>query len=186
MENKSINVIGLGNLVLSDDALGLQVVRRARDLLDDLGEYVDFKENHSGGFDMLYDIIGYDRIIIVDCIVTGTCEPGTCITYSLDDFDNLKQVRPFNSHSVNLPTILEIGRKYGYHMPDEIIVLGIEVEDIATFSEKMTDKVSASIDTIVGEIREIIIKHLDRECTEVTHAKKVVGCFTNKRRNCYG
>jgi len=163
MNKRNTTIIGLGNPVLSDDAVGLHIVQRAKVLLDDLSEHVDFKENYSGGFDMLYDVIGYDRIIIVDCIITGTCEPGTCITYTLDDFYNLEQVRPFNSHSVNLPTIIEIGRKYDYQMPDEIIILGIEVKDIETFSEKMTDKVDSSIDTIVGEIRKIITNHINQK-----------------------
>jgi len=153
---KKYLVIGIGNVVLSDDGIGPYVVRRAEELLSNLKEYVDYKENYSGGFDLIYDIAGYDKVLIVDSILTGTCEPGICITCTSADFDQLKSDRLIDSHGINLPTIIETGRRCGYKMPEEMVIFGIESEDVTTFSEHLTEKVEACIDDIVLRIEETL------------------------------
>lgn len=155
-------VLGMGNVVLSDDGIGPYVVRRAEQLLGNLKDHVDFKENYSGGLDILYDIAGYDNVVIVDSVLTGTCEPGTCITYTTADFDHLELKRLVGSHGINLPTVLETGRRCGYKMPEELIIFGIESEDVTTFSEKLTRKVEASVDGVVGRIREMLLNWVEQ------------------------
>ena len=149
-------ILGLGNSILSDDAIGLFVVRRAQELLAELKEYVDFKENHSGGFDLLYDINGYDRLLVVDSIVTGKNKPGTCLTFTIKDFEYLLQLNPVNSHSLNLPTTIKTGKKCGYKMPEDFIILGIESADVTTLSEQLTASVNGCVDNVVERIRKEI------------------------------
>ena len=154
-------VIGIGNVVLSDDGVGPYVVKRAEEHLFDLKGNVDFKENYSGGFDLLYDIAGYNKVLIIDSVLTGVHEPGTCITYNMGDFHQLEQSRLVDSHGVNLPTVLETGRRCGYKMPEEVIIYGIESDDVTTFSEELTTKVEASVDSIVDKIRETLLKWIE-------------------------
>ena len=158
-------ILGLGNSILSDDAIGLFVVRRAQELLSDLKEYVDFKENHSGGFDLLYDINGYNRLLVVDSIVTGKYKPGTCLTFTLKDFEHLTQLNPVNSHSLNLPTTIKTGQKCGYIMPEELVVLGIESADVTTLSEQLTESVNACVDDVVKRIRKEILSWIELDST---------------------
>jgi len=164
-------VIGIGNLVLSDDAVGPLIVRRAEEVLADAKECVDFKENYSGGLDMLDDINGYDRLLIVDCVKTGSCEPGTCITYGLNDFEKHRHERSFNSHILTLPTVLDIGKRCGYKMPDDIIIWGIEADDTTTFSEEPTDKVKACIDGVVEKMRQTIAEWQKQDALKSQNAK---------------
>ena len=154
-------ILGLGNSILSDDAIGLFVVRRAQELLSDLKENVDFKENHSGGFDLLYDINGYKRLLVVDSIVTGKSKPGTCLTFTIKDFEHLTQLNPVNSHSLNLQTTITTGQKCGYTMPEELIVLGIESADVTTLSEQLTASVNACVDNVVERIRKEILSWIE-------------------------
>ena len=158
-------ILGLGNSILSDDAVGLFVVRRAQELLFDLKEYVDFKENHSGGFDLLYDINGYNRLLVVDSIVTGKSKPGTYLTFTLKDFDNLTQLNPVNSHSLNLPTTIKTGQKCGYTMPEEFVILCIESADVTTLSEQLTASVNACVDNVVERIRKEILSWIELDST---------------------
>ena len=154
-------ILGLGNSILSDDAIGLFVVRRAEESLNELNEFVDFKENHSGGFDLLYDINGYNRLLVIDSIITGKYKPGTCLTFTLDDFEHLLQLNPVNSHSLNLPTTIKTGQKCGYTMPDEFVILGIESSDVTTLSEQLTDSVNACVDDVVKRIRKEILSWIE-------------------------
>jgi hydrogenase maturation protease len=64
-------VLGIGNLLFSDDGVGLHIIEKLRE--EDLG--VDLKEA-SSGLDILDAVKGYDRVILVDAIRSGG-EPGT-------------------------------------------------------------------------------------------------------------
>ena len=156
-------VIGIGNVILSDDGVGPYVVRRAGEILVDLNGHVDFKENYSGGFDLLYDIEGYDNVLIIDSISTGKFEPGTCITYNIENLDRSEQKRLVESHGISLPAVLEVGRKCGYKMPEKLLIFGIESEDVSTFSEKLTVKVEACVDDVVDRIKEILLRWIEAE-----------------------
>ena len=158
-------ILGLGNSILCDDAIGLFVIRRAQELLTDLEKHVDFKENHSGGFDLLYDINGYNRLLVVDSIVTGKSKPGTCFSFTLKDFEHLLQLNPVNSHSLNLPTTIRTGQKCGYTMPEELIILGIESADVTTLSEQLTANVKACVDNVVERIRQEILLWIELDST---------------------
>jgi hydrogenase maturation protease len=94
---------------------------------------------------------------VVDSIVTGKYKPGTCLTFTIKDFEHLLQLNPVNSHSLNLPTTIKTGQKCGYTMPEELIVLCIESADVTTLSEQLTDSVNACVDDVVKRIRKEIL-----------------------------
>ena len=149
-------VIGLGNPLLCDDSVGLHVVRRAERALAALDGRVDFKLNHSGGFDLLYELIGYRRALIVDCMMSGEHPAGSCVVFSLGELDHLVQERLIDSHGLNLPTVLEAGRRCGYVMPDEVRVLGIEAADVTRFDERPTPAVGAGAERALAMVSSIL------------------------------
>ena len=102
---------------------------------------------------------------MVDSIVTGKYKPGTCLTFTIYDFEHLLQLNPVNSHSLNLPTTIKTGQKCGYTMPEELIVLGIESADVTTLSEQLTDSVNACVDNVVKRIRKEILLWIELDST---------------------
>ena len=64
-------VIGIGNIVLSDDGLGVHAVRRLREL-HDLGDGVELVEGGTAGLLLLPHLADARRAIVVDAIDTGT------------------------------------------------------------------------------------------------------------------
>ena len=81
-------------------------------------------------------MIGYDRVVIVDAILTDQ-EPGTIHILSPDD---IPTQRSASVHDVNLPTALEFGRKAGAQLPSSnaITLIGIEAVDVQTFDESLS------------------------------------------------
>lgn len=135
-------VIGLGSPLLCDDSVGLKVAQEVRRRLGERAD-VDVEEDVRGGLQLMERLAGYDRAIIVDAIVTGA-SPGTL--HQLTPADIPTQ-RSASQHDVNLPTALELGRQLGVQLPEnrDILLVGIEAEDILTFNEQCTPAVTAAI-----------------------------------------
>ncbi len=142
-------VLGLGNPLVTDDSVGLRVVARLRPLLKDRPD-IEVSEDYWGGLRLMERMVGFDRAIVVDAIVTGA-PPGTL--HSLTPAAVPTQ-RSASSHDVNLPTALALGRTAGLALPgdDQIQLLGIEAEDVFTFGEHCTPAVEAAIDPAVAQV----------------------------------
>jgi hydrogenase maturation protease len=66
-----------------------------------------------------------------------------------------------SSHDVNLSTALALGRRTGARLPadDQLQVIAVEVEDVETFDESMTEAVTAAVPRAVQRVLAIV----DRE-----------------------
>lgn len=155
---KSCLVVGLGNTLLCDDGAGPVAARMAKERLHEkFGERIDYIENDSGGFDLLFEMMGYDKVIIIDSMMTNTYEPGTCLVLNLEEVNPSAANGYVNSHGISLPALIEAGRLFGYHMPAECIVLGIEVLDVTTFSLEMTEPVLTGMNTVIMKLEDILL-----------------------------
>ncbi len=139
-------ILGLGNPILSDDAIGLKVSR-------ELGKHfpdADIVEASISGISLIDYITGYDHLIIIDSIKTGEAAPGTVHRI---DFAALKPtVAEGFPHGVNIATAFEIARQAGEKIPKTIDIYAIEVKDNTTFSEKLTPALNAKSPQIVEDI----------------------------------
>jgi len=146
-------VIGLGSPLLTDDSVGLKAAQEIRRRLGrDSG--VEVQEDVRGGLHLMEQLAGYDRAIIVDAIITGAV-PGTIHRLAPGD---IPTQRSASQHDVNLPTALALGRQLGVHLPadENILLVGIEADDILTFGEACTPAVTAAIPQAVQAVLEAL------------------------------
>jgi hydrogenase maturation protease len=155
-----ILILGLGNPLVSDDSIGLRVVEALKPLLADRPD-VEVSEDYWGGLRLMERMIGFDRAIIIDAICSGA-PPGTIHRLTPD---SISTQRSASAHDVNLPTALEFGRTAGASLPknEDILLVGIEAEDILTFGERCTPAVEASIPRAVGAVMEALEDLQNRE-----------------------
>ena len=148
-------VLGLGNPILSDDGVGLQVVRQLKDRFDkpDLG----FVESSTAGLDLLDLIAGYDKLIIIDAIKTEGGEAGQIYKLSLEELRPTYHLA--SPHDINLATALELGRRLGMALPQEIVIFAIEVVDVTTFGEKCTPIIETAITKAVRLVAKELSEH---------------------------
>jgi hydrogenase maturation protease len=153
----STRLIGLGNSILTDDGVGIYAVREIRRRLEKagLGADVDIVETEVGGFDLMELMSGWERVILVDSIQFEGLEPGSVIRIKPEDLHTSLRIR--SVHDVDLPTVLELGRKLGLAMPGEISVFGIQAKDAVTLGERLTDAaergLKEAVELILTEIR---------------------------------
>ena len=142
-------LLGLGNPVLTDDAVGWRVVCSLQQRLRGRRD-MDVKLCCRGGLGLMEQMIGYDRAIIVDAIRTGA-PPGTVHRLGPRGIPTQSSA---SGHDVNLPTALELGRRIGAALPadDQIVVVGIEAQDVETFGAACTPAVAEAIPQAVEAV----------------------------------
>jgi hydrogenase maturation protease len=142
-------VIGLGNPILTDDSLGIHVVREISAQLRDR-EDISFCELNVGGLDLMEAMVGYERAIIIDAAYTGQMKPGTVFTASPED---LKQSRnTCSNHNGSIEVALELGMMAGLKLPRDIRIWAVEAEDVETFGDNLTVSVQSALPGFIGNI----------------------------------
>ena len=138
MDSRSdtILVIGLGSPIMTDDAIGLEVVQEIEDMALD---GIETRQEAIGGLDIIPVMWGYKHVIIVDANQTGSYEPGTIMFFNPEDFNDT--IGDASAHDINLATAMRIGREMEPEMmPDEVCFIAVEAEDIGTVNEGMTPR----------------------------------------------
>ncbi len=146
-------ILGLGNTLLRDDGVAIYAVRKLREQLGGT-EGLDLVESAESGLALLDLIIGYDRVIILDALPAAE-----------GPFGRLKEIRPeewgetplaSSPHYTGLPSLLEMGNRLGYAMPEIVRVFAIIVKDPFSFAEELSPEVAENFDLLLQEIRKII------------------------------
>jgi hydrogenase maturation protease len=147
-------VLGLGNPILTDDALGIIVAEEVKRRLH--GEDVVVGQATAGGLGLLDLVVGYERVIIVDAIRTESGQPGQVYRLSPDQFHG--SLRAASTHDLTLAAVLELGRELRKDVPREVLILAVEAEDVETFGEELTPQVAATVPRVVGSVLEEIAR----------------------------
>ena len=120
----------------------MRVVQRLKGRLD--RPDVDVVELGTAGLSLLDEVAGYDRLILVDAIVTGAV-PGT--VHVLGEDEVATTVHLGASHEADLATTLAWGRKtLGSDLPRDVVVVAVEAADLTTFSERLTPAVASALE----------------------------------------
>jgi hydrogenase maturation protease len=151
MDNKRILVLGVGNILLHDEGIGVRVI-------EDLQARYEFSDNvelYDGGtlgLRLLDPIAGTDRLIVVDAVQNGQ-PAGTLYRLNADDLN--KRVTFKNSlHQLDLVETLAYAEVLG-NRPDTVIV-GIEPADISPWGLELTEIVQSKLTELCERVLEEI------------------------------
>lgn len=147
-----ILILGLGNDILTDDAIGIIVVHRLSEIFNGRLE-CDFKETTEMGLALLDYIEGYQKLIVIDAIIDNECSIGLVRELDAEDFAGAGCTTP---HFLGLKDTIELGKKMGMVMPSDVLILGISVKDPFSVSEKLSHELSENLDGIIHEVRQRI------------------------------
>ncbi|OVE79158.1 hypothetical protein BVY01_03170 [bacterium I07] len=140
-------VLGLGNTILSDDGVGIYVTRLLQNRIDK--KDVSFKEASMGGLELLDLMSGFHRVILIDAVQSGKVDVGTVVHMNIKDISGGSAMA---RHQVSLWEALELGKQMKMDLPAEIMIYGIEVQDILTFGESCTEALTDRLPSIVEHI----------------------------------
>lgn len=138
-----IAVVGLGNLMRTDDAVGMIAVDRLR--LDfQLPAGVILIEGGTLGLDLLHPLTGVTHLLALDAIDAGAA-PGTLLRFAGDEIANLPASK--SVHLLGFSDLIGALRLTG-EAPREIVVLGVQPETIA-WGTRLTDTVHTALSGLI-------------------------------------
>jgi hydrogenase maturation protease len=140
-------VIGLGNVVLSDDGLGVHAVRRLRERYE-IGDGVELVEGGTAGLLLLPYLSDARRVIVVDAIDTGAA-PGTLVRLEGEDWATAFAIR-MTPHDVGLADLLGAAQLSGA-WPRELVLHGAQPASTHIGTD-LTTAVAASLDPLIWAI----------------------------------
>lgn len=140
-------VLGLGNPLLGDDAIGLVVAERLRERLAGRSD-VEVQQEEAGGLRLMERLTGYDRAILVDAVVSG----GTAGEIRRMGAADVPTQRTAIAHGIDLPGALELGHALQLPMPSVVRVVAIEAESVLEFRHEMTPAVAAAVEPAVAAV----------------------------------
>lgn len=149
MSRPRVRILCLGNQLLADDGAGPAVAA----LLRSEGRVpgCEIMESSAAGLGWIDDIVGVDRLILVDAIVTGRAAPGTVHILHEDD---LGKGYGTNPHTMSLGAAVALARQLGLDAPSEVLVLAIEAADVETFGAPMSEAVRRGVQEIARMCEE--------------------------------
>jgi hydrogenase maturation protease len=141
-------VIGVGNPVIADDAVGIEAVRLLRQQLAGMSGFT-VAEVYNGGLELMEAMAGFDRAFVVDAMVAGH-KPGTIHRLGVDQLADTRNTS--TTHNGSLSAALELGRATGVNLPSDVRIWAVEAGDVTTFCEALTPDVRAAVPVVAAEI----------------------------------
>jgi hydrogenase maturation protease len=153
--SSSIRIIGLGNDLRGDDAVGLLTVRRLRHTIGDRAEVV---EAGMAGVDLIELMKGASAVILIDAARSGKA-PGSVHRLDASVSPISGQVFPRSSHAIGVSEAIELARAMDV-LPATVIVYGVEVGNT---------EVGQPLSSPMGEALDQVVQQIIQEC-EARHA----------------
>lgn len=141
-----LRIIGLGNRLRGDDAVGLLVAARLRRRV---GDRMDVVEAEMAGLEILELMVGARAVILIDA-ARGGWAPGTIHRFDASAGPIGREWFPHSSHALNTADTLELGRAVG-SLPPTVIVYGVEVGDTGA-GRPLSPSVAQALEDVVDRV----------------------------------
>jgi hydrogenase maturation protease len=144
-------ILGVGNLLMSDDGVGVHVVQRLNEsqVLPDEVQVVD---GGTCGLDLLQYFDGVEHLIVVDA--ANLCQPPGSIQRMVGEQVPAFLAQKVSPHEINLPELLFSAKLTGLY-PKRVVVLGVQPQTIDTGVD-LSPAIAGQVDELVLRIMQEI------------------------------
>ena len=151
---KKIIVLGLGNILLKDEGVGVwiaeEIAKRS------LPENVEVIDGGTASLDILISMKDVEKLIIIDALKGGE-KPGTVYRLHPEDLPTTSDSY-VSLHQMNILEGLSIAYKTG-NAPQETVIIGVEPEEM-----DWGLGVTSDIKRKFPEIIDIVLKEVKNDC----------------------
>lgn len=156
-KKKPILIVGVGNSIMMDDGLGVEVMNQLHEEYTD--DKVDFFEGGTLGIDMLPWLSDREVIIFIDAIEANH-KPGTIFRFEPNEV-NYKNAIKTSVHQIGLIDSLNMTNFIG-KAPRETILIGVQ-PNIIDWGLDLSAEVLASI----PKVKKLVIDEIEKAKIEI-------------------
>jgi len=147
---KRIAVIGVGNLLLGDEGVGVHTVAELKKNI--LPPAVKVIDGGTAGIDLLYHLEDANYAIIVDCIQADAAA-GTIFRIPFEELATGSPAETVSLHDLSLKDMLFLAKYLGRLPPT--VIYGVQPETVR-FSDQPSQSVRGAIPRLIELIKEEI------------------------------
>jgi len=152
MKKSKILVLGVGNLILSDEGVGVHLVRRLQS--EGLPESVELLDAGTWGLELLDFVDDVEKVIIVDC-VKGGGEVGAIYRFEPDDVDVIPKQYQISFHDLGIYDFIRLAKAIGTLPPT--VIYGIEPK-VIDWGEVLSPEIEAKMD----KLKDLVLEEINQ------------------------
>ena len=145
-------VLGIGNSILGDDGVGVHAAQEVARIIKD--ENIVVRDVSIDGLNLLELILGFDKLVVIDAIMTENGEVGEIYRLKPENICELAR-SAISPHHFNLASTIEVGKRlFPEEIPEEVVIFAVGTHNIDQVTEELTGKVKEAIPEVVNLILE--------------------------------
>lgn len=149
----TILVLGLGNILLSDEAVGVRVVEHLQDNPECSALGLNLMDGGTMGLSLLVAMEDADAMVIIDAaLVDGP--PGTVKVFEGAEMDHFLRHRGRSPHDIGLDDILD-GLRLREAVPEHRALVGIQPK-VLTIGEDLTPDVQDAVSQAAQSVIQLV------------------------------
>ncbi len=145
--HKSVLVLGIGNLVMADDGVGVLVAQQLQQRYR-FPDNVEIMDGGTLGLDLLPKLENITNLIMIDAVETGK-QPGTCVRLYGEELPIALETK-VSPHQMGLKDLLAVSELMG-HSPAEMVLIGVQPGSI-DMEIGLTAEVEAQLETLISNV----------------------------------
>ena len=153
-EQQPILILGIGNILLGDEGVGVHVVREMEK--NEYPDHVEILDGGTGGFHLLSVFQQFKKIILIDASLDNG-KPGTINLFKPKYSIDFPKV--LSSHDIGLKDLIESSALLGF-MP-EVSLITVSINNDQPINMELSEEVKASIPEVIALIDKIITELLE-------------------------
>lgn len=150
MTRKCILILGIGNLLLCDEGVGIHVIRQLKKM--PIPSEVLVVDGGTGGYELIQFFEGMEKVIIVDA-VKADVKAGTVMRL-FPEYIAPPQFTPYSIHQDGLFELLKKAKDLN-RVP-EIVIYGIAIKETKKFGLNLSNLIKKSISKVIYVIQKEI------------------------------
>lgn len=162
-----ILVLGVGNILLTDEAIGVRIVE-ALEQRYILPDFVDVLDGGTAGMELLGDMADRDHLIIADAIVSRKSTPGTMMVLRDEEIPALF-TNKISPHQLGLGRCV-VGPAFYRRVSEEADLVGVIPESLEPhigLTPTVEAMIEPALEQVLAALRESGVEAVPREAAHV-------------------
>ena len=142
-------VLGIGNVLMGDEGIGVRVAQRLQQVT--LPAHVDVVDGGTGGFHLLADLAAHDPVLMIDATMDG--RPAGTVSVIEPRYPS-DFPRTLTAHDIGLRDLIESATLLG-QLP-RMRLITVSIDDMRAMHTALSDPVAAAVPVVIDCVRQLV------------------------------